>query len=393
MSNKKILTDDSLQKLIATRHWLHAHPETAYKEILTADYICECLTKLNIPYEAGIAKTGIVAQIQGKGGSDRAIGIRADIDALPMQEENKFAHKSCHDNTMHGCGHDGHTAILLGLAQMLSENLDFDGKVYLIFQPAEEGHAGAKKMIEEGLFVRFPMERIFALHNWPSLPEGTIGTLNGTIMGSSYYLCITLSGRGGHGGMPHQATPLMTIAAHVQLAINSYMAQQLNSQRSAVVSLTRITSTDALAVLPEKVIMEGACRFLDAQVAEKFRQELPNLIKGIATTFGAMACVELKEVYPETVNDTDSTTIIRQAANKLGLTQENEQTGLNPSMASEDFSYMLQQCPGTYFWLGQRSANHTAALHAPDYDFNDQVLDVGIALFNEIVKTTLPLVD
>jgi len=379
----------SINKLVTDRKWLHANPELAYEEVNTAEYICKRLDELNITYESSIAKTGIVATIFGTATSEKAIGIRADMDALPIAEENEFPHKSTVNNVMHGCGHDGHVAILLGVAEELSSNNDFSGKVYLIFQPAEEGFSGAKMMIEEGLFDRFPMDHIFGLHNWPSLPQGVIGTLTGPIMSASYYLAIKLEGLGGHGGMPHLVSPLMSVAAQIQLALNSFVAQQMNAQSSAVVSLTKITSTDALGVLPDKVLMEGACRFLDDITANLYKERLPALVEHIAGAFGAIGTVELREVYPVTYNDEKATEIVRQAATKLGLVQEQEASGLEPSMASEDFSFMLQGCPGSYFWLGQRNVDHQASLHAPNYDFNDNVIPTGVKMFKEIALNTL----
>jgi len=386
---RKSIPGKILRQLKQDRLWFHAHPEIAYQEFNTAKYICARLKELNIPFVDGIAETGIVAEIRGKGESERAIGLRADMDALPMKEENDFAHCSVVDHAMHGCGHDGHMAILLGAAELLSNARDFDGVVYLIFQPAEEGHAGARRMIEEGLFDRFPMEEIFALHNWPELAAGVIGSLKGPIMASSHYLSIKIKGRGGHGAMPHQATPQMTIAAHIQLGLNSYIAQQTNAQRAAVVSLTRITAGSAVAVLPETVLMEGGCRMLDAETIQAFYRDVPPLIRGIASAFGATAEVELHEVYPTTENDATSTEVVRQAAAKLGLAQLDESDGLSPSMASEDFSFMLQKRPGCYFWLGQGGAKNGRSLHQPTYDFNDDTIETGVMLFSEIVRTVL----
>jgi len=389
--NQKAISNKLLQQLKQDRAWFHAHPEVAFQEFQTASYVCNRLKKLRIPFFDRIAETGVVAEIRGQGESNHAIGLRADMDALPMQEKNNFSHRSVTDNAMHGCGHDGHTAILLGVAEVLAQERDFDGIVHLIFQPAEEGLAGARQMIKEGLFKRFPMEKIFALHNWPDLPEGVIGTLKGPIMASSHYLAIKIIGRGGHGGIPHQATPQMTIAAHIQIALNSYLAQQTNAQRAAVISLTRITGDEAIAVLPEMVLMEGACRLLDTQTTKAFYRDVPRLIQSITVAFGATAEIELREVYPVTDNQLTSTDIVRKAATNLGFTQVDESTGLYPSMASEDFSFMLQNCPGCYFWLGQGGGKNGRALHQPTYDFNDNIIETGVATFIEIVKTALPL--
>ncbi len=385
------LSNEILKRVIQDRLWLHAHPEIAYQEIKTADHVRTRLKGLNIPFVDGIAGTGIVAEIRGQGESDHAIGLRADMDALPMKEENTFAHCSKTENGMHGCGHDGHMAIMIGVAEVLKKKNEFGGVVYLIFQPAEEGHAGAQRMIEEGLFERFPMKQIFALHNWPNLYAGEVGTLIGPIMASSHYMGIKIHGRGGHGAMPHQATPQMTIAAHIQLGLNSYIAQQTSALHAAVISLTRITAGEAVAVLPETVLMEGACRLLDSRTTEAFYRDVPPLIQCIASAFGAKAEVDLHEVYPTTQNDATATGIVRQAATNIGISQKDESTGLKPSMASEDFSFMLQKCPGSYFWLGQSVGKNIRALHQPTYDFNDETIGTGVKLFTEIVKLALPL--
>ena len=389
MKDLSDLPQELVRRAVQDRRWLHSHPELAFDLPHTAGYVSDRLTVLGIPHETGLAETGIVAEIRGKGGSNRAIGFRADMDALPINEETGAHHASTVQGRMHACGHDGHTAILLGLAEHLNATRDFDGIVRLVFQPAEEGFAGAKRMIEEGLFERFPMERIFGLHNWPDLPAGVIGTQRGPIMASSYLLRITLTGRGGHGAMPHQSTPLMTVAAHVQLALNSYLAQQVNAQRAIVVSLTHVQSTDAITALPERVQMIGSVRILHSDAAERFKREVPQLVQSIAKGFGAKTQFELIDGYPVTANDPASTAIVERAVKKLGLAHECEETGLDPSMASEDFSFMLQACPGAFFWLGQGGGAEGRALHAPTYDFNDDTIGRGIALFAEIARTAL----
>ncbi len=389
MSTRLRPTPDLLQRAIQSRRWLHANPELGFDLPNTADHVSRRLTALGIAHVTGIGESGIVATIQGKGSSTRAIGIRADMDALPINEATGAAHASCCQGRMHACGHDGHTAIVLGLAEHLAANRDFDGTVHLVFQPAEEGYAGARRMIEDGLFQRFPMERIFGLHNWPHLPAGVIGTLRGPIMAAAYLLRITLTGRGGHGAMPHHFTPLMSVAAHLQLALNSYLAQQVNAQRAVVISMTQIESTDAITALPERVVMTGAVRILHRDAIDRFERDIPKLIEHIAAGFGAGAQTEWIAGYPITENDPASTMIVEQAVANLGLPHESEATGLDPSMASEDFAYMLQACPGSYFWLGQGGGDDGRALHSPHYDFNDAVIGDGIALFAEIARLAL----
>lgn len=383
------LSQDHIDVLTKDRRWLHAHPEIGYDLPQTSGFVRNRLDALGISYEAGIAKSGIVAEIRGSRGDGPAIGFRADMDALPFTERTDKPYASKIASRMHGCGHDGHTVILLGLAYHLAEHRAFAGTVYLIFQPAEEGEAGGRRMVQDGLFERFPMDRVFALHNWPDLPPGVIGALDGPIMASSHRLDITLRGSGGHGGMPHKATPLMSAAAHVQLALDSYLAQQVDARRAIVISLTQIESTDAITVLPETVRIRGAVRILQPDAAERFYREIPRLIDGIATGFGAAAEIDLHEVYPTTSNDARASAIVRRAAENLGLRCENEATGLDPSLASEDFSFMLNVCPGAYFWLGQGGGPEGRALHAPTYDFNDDVIGTGVAMFAEIAHLAL----
>lgn len=377
------------ERVAQDRRWLHAHPELAFELPNTAGYVSDRLTALEIPFESGIAKTGIVAEIRGTGGSDRAIGFRADMDALPIIEETGADYASTIPGRMHACGHDGHTAILLGLAEHLNKTRDFDGIVRLVFQPAEEGFAGARRMIEEGLFERFPIERIFGLHNWPDLPPGVIGTQRGPIMASSYLLRITLKGQGGHGAMPHNSTPLMSVAAHIQLVLNSYVAQQVNAQRSIVVSLAQIEASDGISVLPERMQMTGSVRILHNDAADRFKREMPRLVQSIGEGFGASVEVELIDGYPVTENDPASTIIVENAIRALGLPHQCEETGLDPSMASEDFAFMLQACPGAYFWLGQGGGPEGRALHASSFDFNDDIIAPGIALFAQIAREAL----
>ncbi len=387
---KTLLTDKDIDRLKKDRRWFHAHPELAFKEEQTASFIQNRLTELNIPFVKGYAGTGIVAQIKGNGQSEQAIGFRSDMDALRMQEENQFAHHSIVSGKMHGCGHDGHLAIMLGLAKVLSTERCFDGKIYLIFQPGEEGGLGAKQMVEQGLFSEYPMDRIFALHNWPELPAGVIGSLRGPMMASAHSIEIKITGRGGHGAMPHHATPQITVAAHIQLAINSYLSQQKDSRHAAIISLTQVAAGKAFAVLPSSVTLKGSCRFLDEETAAQIYREIPHLIENIAASFGACAEVTLNELCSVTRNDPDATDMVRMAATSAGLEQANEANGLMPSMVSEDFAYMLKSCPGCYFWIGQNDEKHKSSLHQPNYDFNDATIRHGVSICTEIAKIALP---
>ena len=371
-----------LETLVAFRRNLHAYPETGFEEFETARRICERLEALGIDYQAGLAGTGIVATIEGTLPGDQIIGFRAELDALPMSEQNRFAHASKHPGVMHGCGHDGHCSILLGLAEHLVNRRDFAGKVRLIFQPAEEGLAGGRKMIEDGLFERFPVDEIYAIHNWPDLAQSTVGVLPGGVMASAHALKFTINGVGGHGGMPHLCTDQLGIACHVMSALNTFSARRVCPTDSIVVSMTRVEAGTALTVLPDRVWFDGVIRTLQDDATRKVYDEIPQMIEGIASAFGAHADVDLKEVYPVTSNRPDHARKVERAALAAGLDVRTGESGLAPSMASEDFSFMLNEKPGCYIWLGQNSEN----LHHPGYDFDDTILQNGIRLLDAILR-------
>lgn len=371
-----------LDRLTALRQEIHAHPETGFKEVETARRICARLEDLGIDYEAGIAGTGIVATLTGDIASDRVIGFRAELDALPMTEMNTFAHRSTHAGAMHACGHDGHSCILLGLAEALVNDRSFAGTVRLIFQPAEEGLSGGLRMIEEGLFDRFDVDEIYAIHNWPDLPSAAVGIMAGPIMAAGHVFRFTIRGQGGHGGMPHLATDQLAIGAHVLTALNTFSARGISPNEAIVISMTRVEAGTAQTVLPDAVSFEGVIRFLDPAVEAKIYADLPRLVEHIAAAFGATAEVDLTEVYPVTVNDPVCADKVARVAGALGMEVQTPATGLKPGMASEDFSFMLQHRPGAYLWLGQDSQS----LHHPEYDFEDAILLPGIRLLRELVE-------
>jgi hippurate hydrolase len=381
-----------IEKLIADRHWLHQHPELGYEEYETAAYVKARLEALGIPYEDGIAGTGIVARIEGRGDGGKAIGLRADMDALPITEENSFGHKSKTPGKMHACGHDGHTTMLLGAAEVLQASRDFDGTVFLIFQPAEEnGRNGAEKMLAEGLLERFPMDAVYGLHNWPDLPVGTVGVLNGPVMASGSLLDITLTGQGGHGSAPQDATSLTTALAHVVLGINGLLANARDPRHRIVATLPFLQGGDALNVLPEKVRLAGSVRCLDQTAQDRFGRDVKQVAEGIAAGFGARAEVIYREVVPITTNAPAPAALVRTAVTDAGLTLTTEEDGLQPVMAGEDFSIILRDCPGCYFLLGQGKGGEEEPLHSPRYEFNDDVIEHGLAMFDAIVRRALPL--
>lgn len=378
------------QSLEAIRHHLHQYPELRYEETQTAEFIAKALSALNIPFESGIGGTGIVATLRGiataEGETGTIIGFRTELDALPIDEPNDFPHRSQHKGIKHACGHDGHMAILLGLAAYLSENRDFDGTVRFIFQPAEEGGAGARRMIEDGLLQRFPIDRIFSLHNWPELAPNTVGVMAGPIMAGGYTIAVSVRGTGGHGATPYACTDQLNIAVQILSQMQSFMARRLPPFNPAVLSITRFAGGEANNVIPDEVQFDGTIRLFDAVAAKIIETEMPALIKGIAASWGAEADILIEEFYPPTISEKQSAELVAKAAENLGLAVETTETGLRPAMTSEDFSFFLQHVPGCYFWLGQGG---TYGLHHPYYDFNDQILPAGVALYAEIARIAL----
>src|SRR3954454_2106729 len=291
--------------LTALRHDLHMHPELGFEEHRTAKIVCERLAALGIEFHPGLGQTGIVAVIRGRThASGRAVGLRADMDALPMQEENDFAHRSRYDGRMHGCGHDGHTTMLLAAARYLDEARDFEGTVHLIFQPGEEGHAGAKAMIDDGLFDRFPCDAVFALHNWPALPPGRIGITPGPAMAAADRIEITIDGRGGHGAHPHIAVDPVLVAAHIITAAQSIVSRNLSPLDTAVVSLCSMQAGNpgAMSVIPAHARLVGTVRTFRPKTQDMIEARLRELVGSIAAAFGARATLAYERVYPPTIN-------------------------------------------------------------------------------------------
>jgi len=375
------------------RRDLHSHPELGFEEHRTARVVCEQLQKLGIEHHAGIGKTGIVAVVRGRAnGSGRAIGLRADMDALPMQEENDFAHKSRYDGRMHGCGHDGHTTMLLAAARYLHETRNFDGTAYLIFQPGEEGYAGAKAMIADGLFERFPAEQVFALHNWPALPPGKIGITPGPAMAAADRIEIVIDGRGGHGAHPHAAIDPVLVAGHMITAVQSIVSRNVSPIDTAVVSLCAMQAGNpgAMSVIPAHATLVGTVRTFRAATQDMIERRLHELVPTLAAAFGAKATLKYERVYPATINHDAQTAFAMQVAAGL-VGADNVIDNLDPSMGSEDFAFMLQAKPGAFARLGQGGATDGAFLHSSHYDFNDAVIPLGAGFLAALAERAMPL--
>ena len=377
----------------AIRRDLHAHPELGFEEHRTARVVQEALAHLGIEHHTGIGKTGIVAVIRGRhNASGRSIGLRADMDALPLVEENEFAHKSRYEGRMHGCGHDGHTTMLLAAARYLHETRNFDGTAYLIFQPGEEGYAGAKAMIEDGLFERFPAEQVFALHNWPGLPPGRIGITPGYAMAAADRIEITIDGRGGHGAHPHTVIDPVLVAGHIITAAQSIVSRNVSPIDTAVVSLCAMHAghPGAMSVVPSHAKLVGTVRTFRPKTQDMIEKRLTDLVHSIGAAFGAVATLKYERVYPATLNHDAEAMFAADVAEKL-VGAENVVRNLDPSMGSEDFSFMLQVKRGAFARLGQGGAEGGCFQHNSKYDFNDAVIPLGAGYLAALAESAMPL--
>jgi len=380
-------------ELTSLRRDLHAHPELGFEEHRTAQIVTGELDRLGVEYHAGVGKTGVVAVIRGqRDDSGRSVGLRADMDALPMHEENDFPHASLFEGRMHGCGHDGHTTMLLGTARYLAATRRFDGTAYLIFQPGEEGYAGGKAMLDDGLFERFPADEIYALHNWPALPPGTIAVRPGPMMAAADRIEIHIEGRGGHGAHPHMAVDPVLVAGHIITAAQSIVARNVSPIDTAVVSLCAMHAGNlvAMSVIPREARLVGTVRTFRPQTQDAIEARLTEMVHSIAAAFGARATLKYERVYPATINSAREAEFAARIADSL-VGPDNVVRDLEPSMGSEDFSFMLQRRPGAYARLGQGGAEGGCFLHNSRYDFNDDVIPVGAGYLAALAEAALPL--
>jgi len=376
MAEQVQLQANLLNDLVALRRDIHANPELGFCEQRTAGRIADELRALGIEVHEGIGTTGLVGVLKGRREGSRTLGLRADMDALPIQEMTNLPWASKTPGSFHGCGHDGHVAMLLGAARVLAADPDFAGTLHLIFQPAEEGLGGARVMIEEGLFDRFPCDRVYALHNWPGLPAGTISTRPGAIMGAADKFRITLTGKGGHAAIPQDSPDAILAAASLVQQLNTIVSRAVAPSASAVLSITQIHGGHAHNVTPAEVMVGGTVRTFDPVVQDRIEERMRAILKGIATSFEVECMLDYDRYYPATINDPQAAADVLGVAATLGTAE----LAPEPAPTSEDFSFMLQQRPGAYIWLGQGSHTHGAPLHNPQYDFNDNVLETGVRL-------------
>lgn len=378
------LADRIAPLLTEWRHHLHRHPELSLHEKQTASFVCAKLGELGIPFESDIGGHGVVATLRR--GGNRSVGLRADMDALPIAEATNLPYASQNPGVMHACGHDGHTASLLGAALLLRDDPSWSGTVHFVFQPAEEGYGGARAMMEDGLFSRFPMERIFGYHNWPGLDAGTVMIHDGPMMAQGERLGITIHGHGGHAAMPHLTADPVVAAGHVIVALQSIVARSINPLDAAVVSLCILQGAEAENQIPETVTMRGTFRALIPAVFDRVAERIREVATGTAAALGCRAEVTFERTVAATINHADEAALGRSVAAALGMPVR---TDLPPTMASEDFGWYLREIPGAYAWIGNGPAASGAFLHNQNYDFNDAILPRAATYLAGIAKAAI----
>jgi hippurate hydrolase len=372
------------------RQDLHAHPELGLQEKRTSGVVQTKLKEFGLDeIITGFAQTGVVGVIRGRGASRRAIGLRADMDALPILEETGASYTSQNHGVMHACGHDGHTAMLLGAAKYLAETRNFDGTIYVIFQPAEEGLGGGRLMVGEGLFERCPMEMVFGMHNWPQFPAGTFGWRDGPIMAGAATLEITITGRGSHAAFPHLGIDPIIIATQVVGALQTIITRTINPAECGVISIGQIIGGDTFNVIPDSVRMRGTARWYDPTVGDQIEEGIRRLTTGITESFGAKAEISYHRVMPATVNDATATGIARRAATTVAG-EARVVPVPHPNMTAEDFAFMLEAKPGSYILLGAGRGEGDPMPHEPRYDFNDEILPIGASYWATLAEQFLP---
>ena len=380
--------------IAAIRKQIHANPELCFAEVQTADLVAEKLKEWGIPMHRGMGTTGVVGIIKN-GTSDRAIGLRADMDALPMQEYNTFAHASKNPGKMHACGHDGHTAMLLAAAQHFAKHRNFDGTVYLIFQPAEEGGGGAREMIKDGLFEKFPMEAVYGIHNWPGMAVGKFAVSSGPVMASSNEFKIVIHGKGGHAALPHDGVDPIQAACQMVQAFQTIISRNKKPIDAGVISVTMIHAGEATNVIPDSVEIQGTVRTFTTELIDLIEKRMREIAEHTSAAFGATCDFEFARNYPPTINSQAEAEFAGKVmADIVGVANVLNQ---EPTMGSEDFSYMLQAKPGAYCFIANGEGDHRAIghgggpcmLHNPSYDFNDDLIPLGATFWVRLVEESL----
>ncbi|WP_431151667.1 M20 aminoacylase family protein [Acidovorax facilis] len=383
--------------IAAVRRDIHAHPELCFEEVRTADVVAQKLTEWGIPIHRGLGKTGVVGIVKGRdgGASGRAIGLRADMDALPMQEFNTFAHASVHKGKMHACGHDGHVAMLLAAAQHFAKHRNFDGTVYLIFQPAEEGGGGARVMIEDGLFEQFPMQAVYGMHNWPGMPVGTFAVSPGPVMASTSEFKITLRGKGGHAALPHTGIDPVPIACQMVQTFQTIISRNKKPVDAGVISVTMIHAGEATNVVPDSVELQGTVRTFTVEVLDLIEKRMRQVAEHTCAAHDATCEFEFVRNYPPTINSPAEAEFARKVMTTI--VGEERVLAQEPTMGAEDFAYMLQAKPGAYCFIANGDGTHRemghgggpCMLHNPSYDFNDDLIPLGATYWVKLAEEWL----
>jgi len=374
-------------KLTEWRRELHQHPELAFEEHRTAAFVANKLESFGLQVTTGIAGTGVVGTLS-RGGGNRAIGLRADLDALPILEANEFEHVSKTPGVMHACGHDGHTIMLLGAAEYLANHGDFSGTIHFIFQPAEENEGGARAMVEAGLFEQFPVESVYGMHNIPGIPVGAFAIKDGPIMAAFDIFEIEVIGKGGHAAIPQQTVDPIIVASQIVMALQTLVSRQINPLEPSVLSVTRVHAGEAYNVIPDSAVIRGCTRCFSTKIQQQLEDGIAKISEQIAGSFGATVNVTYERRYPPTVNavrETDDA--IQAAAETVGMNNVN--TSPTPSMGSEDFAYMLLAKPGSYIWIGNGRGEGSCMIHNPGYDFNDDILPIGASYWAHLSQSLL----
>jgi hippurate hydrolase len=370
------------------RRAIHTHPETAFEEHATAEFVAAKLAQFGIEVQRGLAGTGIVGSLKGARGDGPAIGLRADLDALPIVEANDVPYRSRNEGRMHACGHDGHTTMLLGAAKYLAETRNFAGTVHFIFQPAEENEGGGRVMIEDGLFRRFPVESVYGMHNIPGIPAGEMAVRGGPVMAAFDIFEIALKGHGAHAATPHMGTDAIVAGAALVGQLQTIVARTVDPMQSAVVSVTQIHGGSTWNVIPEEVVLRGTARWFRDEVGEKIEAAIRRISDGIAAAHGVAAAVRYERRYPPTVNDAREAEFCAGVARGL-VGEDKLRMDRSPLMGAEDFAFMLREKPGCYAWIGNGPTDGGRQLHNPHYDFNDDILPIGASYWARLAETRL----
>jgi hippurate hydrolase len=373
-------------EIIGWRHEIHAHPELAYEEVRTADFVATRLAEWGLDVHRGMATTGVVGTLAN--GEGPTVGLRADMDALPISETNTFSHRSKHDGKMHACGHDGHTAMLLGAAQYLAASRDFSGTIQLIFQPAEEAAGGARVMMDDGLFERFPVQAVFGMHNWPGLEVGQFAMRPGPMMASLDCFDIVIEGVGAHGALPHQGVDPVYVSAQVISALQSIVSRNVDPLSAAVISVTKVHGGDAHNIIPGQVLLGGGIRCFDRETRDLLRTRVVEVVEGVCSALGARGVVDFISGYPAVINGGAEVDLAADVAAAI-VGAENVEADSEPVLGSEDFAYMLEEKPGCYVFIGNGAGAGTCMIHNPGYDFNDDIVTLGATYWVRLAQAFL----